>query len=87
MTGSKRKRLPSGRATKKVPAGRATKKKPVVPLQLRVALTGDQRLAENVIIEVLAAARRCGLDPPSVEVIRQPRVGPKEKLMTGRKPR
>jgi hypothetical protein len=78
MTGAKKK-LPS--------AGRATRKKSVAPLQLRVALTGDQRLAENVIIEVLAAARRCGLDPPSVEVIRQPRVGPKEKLMTSRKPR
>jgi hypothetical protein len=78
MTGAKKKRPP---------ARRATRKKSVAPLQLRVALTGDQRLAENVIIEVLAAARRCGLDPPSVEVIRQPRVGPKEKLMTGRKPR
>jgi hypothetical protein len=78
MTGAKKKRPP---------VGRATSKKSVAPLQLRVALTGDQRLAENVIIEVLAAARRCGLDPPSVEVIRQPRVGPKEKLMPGRKPR
>lgn len=78
MTGSKGRRLP---------VGRATKKKSVVPLQLRVALTGDQRLAENVIIEVLAAARRCGLEAPSVQVIRQPRVGPKEKLISGRKRR
>jgi hypothetical protein len=78
MTGSKKKRLS---------VGRATKKKSIAPLQLRVALTGDQRLTENVIIEVLAAARRCGLDPPRVQVVRQPRVGPKEKLMPGRKAR
>jgi hypothetical protein len=80
MTGSKKKRLPVDRKTKNT-----AKKESVEPLQLRVALTGDQRLAENIIIEVLAAARRCGLEAPSVQVIRQLRVGPKQKLRSGRK--
>jgi hypothetical protein len=84
---AKKKRLSIRRAVKKRPVSRAAKKNGIEPLQLRVALTGDQRLAENVIVEVLAAARRCGLDPPSVQVIRQPRVGPKEKLTPGRKSR
>jgi hypothetical protein len=44
---------------------------------LRVALKGDKLLAENVIVEVLAAARRSGLEPPKVEVLSKPRVGPK----------
>jgi hypothetical protein len=72
---------------KQLRANRATKKKPLAPIQLRVALTGDQRLAENVIMEVLAAAHRCGLEPPSVRVVRKPRVGPKVKLISGRKSR
>jgi hypothetical protein len=76
MTGSRKKQLP---------VSRATKEKNLAPLQLRVVVNGDQRLAENVIIEVLAAARRCGLEPPSVRVVRKPRVGPKEKLTSGRK--
>jgi hypothetical protein len=68
MTASKRKR-PA--------AGRASKAKSSAPLELRVALKGDKLLAENVIVEVLAAARRIGLAPPKVEVLCKPRVGPK----------
>jgi hypothetical protein len=68
MTASKRKR-PAAR--------RAAKTKSSAPLELRVALKGDKLLAENVIAEVLAAARRMGLEPPKVEVLRKPRVGPK----------
>jgi hypothetical protein len=56
-------------------------------LQLRVALTGDQALTENVIMEVLAAARRVGLGPAKVEVFRKPRVGPKQSLARVRKSR
>jgi hypothetical protein len=63
---------------KKRPAdGRAAKAKSPAPLQLRVALKGDKQLTENVIVEVLAAARRLGLAPPKVQVLRKPRVGPK----------
>jgi hypothetical protein len=87
MTGSRTTKLPVGRAgAKRAKNAKQEKKKPVAPLQLSVALTGDPRLAENLIVEVLAAARRCGLEPPSVRVVRQPRVGPKVKLMAGRKP-
>ena len=68
MTASKKKR----------PAdGRAAKAKSFAPLELRVALKGDKQLTENVIVEVLAAARRLGLAPPKVQVLRKPRVGPK----------
>jgi hypothetical protein len=87
MTVSKKRRLSVSRAVKKRPFSRAVEEKSTEPLELRVELAGDKRLAENVIIEVLAAARRCGLDPPSVQVIRQPKVGPKEKLTRGRKGR
>jgi hypothetical protein len=70
---------------KKPAALPATKKKSRAPMQLTFALTGDQRLTENLILEVRAAARRCGLEIPSIEVMRQPRVGPKAKLTSGRK--
>jgi biopolymer transport protein ExbD len=63
------------------------KKESQKPLQLRIALRGDQALTENVIMEVLAAARRVGLGPAKVEVIRKPRVGPKQSLVRGRKSR
>jgi hypothetical protein len=56
-------------------------------LQLRIALTGDQALTENVIMEVLAAARQVGLGPAKVEVFRKPRVGPKQSLVRVRKSR
>jgi hypothetical protein len=66
--------------TKKV-----TKKKSRPPLQLSVALTGDRRLTENLILEVRAMAKRYGLETPNIDVVRQPRVGPKVKLTSGRK--
>ncbi|MBI5322923.1 hypothetical protein [Bradyrhizobium sp.] len=47
------------------------------PLELQVALKGDKQLAENVIVEVLAAARRLGIKPPKVQVLRKARIGPK----------
>jgi hypothetical protein len=66
-------------------AASLTGKTPHAPMQLSVALTGDQRLAENLILEVRAMAKRYGLEIPSVEIVRQPRVGPKVKLTSGRK--
>jgi hypothetical protein len=73
-------------AKKKQPA-KASRAKPKSPksLQLRIALRGDQGLTENVIMEVLAAARRVGLGPAKVEVFRKPRVGPKQSLVKSRK--
>jgi hypothetical protein len=76
MTASKKKRP--------APA-RAAKPKSSAPLELRLALKGDKLLTENVIVEVLSAARRLGLAPPQVEVLRKPRVG--AKRMTKRKSR
>ena len=76
MTASKRKR-PA--------AGRAAKAKSSAPLELRLALKGDKLLTENVIVEVLAAARRLGLEPPKVQILRKSRVGPKR--ITNRKSR
>jgi hypothetical protein len=70
---------------KKCSAPSVTKKTPRVPMQMSVALIGDQRLAENLILEVRALAKRYGLEIPSVEVVRQPRVGPKVKLTLARK--
>ena len=68
MTASKAKR----------PAARpAAKAKSPAPIELRVAVKGDKLLTENVIVEVLAAARRLGLEAPKVQVLRKPRVGPK----------
>ncbi len=66
-------------------AASLTRKTLHAPMQLSVALTGDQRLAENLILEVRAMAKRYGLEIPSVEIVRQPRVGPKVKLTSGRK--
>ena len=62
-----------------------SKKKSDAPMQMRVDLTGDERLAENVILEVRAIAKRYGLETPNVEIVRQPRVGPKVKRTSGRK--
>lgn len=69
--------MPASRA-KRPSAARTAKTKSSAPLELRVDLKGDKLLAENVIVEVLAAARRLGLEPPKVEVRRKPRVGPKK---------
>jgi hypothetical protein len=71
--------------SKRAPARRAAKAKSPVPFELQVALKGDKQLAENVIVEVLAAARRLGLEAPKVQVSRKPRVGPKR--IAKRKPR
>ncbi len=84
MTAPKEKRLPAGRAAKaksktksKTKSKAASKTKSSAPLELRIALKGDKQLAENVIVEVLARARRIGLEPPKVQVLRKPPVGPK----------
>jgi hypothetical protein len=63
--------------TKQSPSRRAAKAKSTVPFELRLALKGDKQLTENVIVEVLAAARRLGLTAPDVQVLRKPKVGPK----------
>lgn len=68
-------------------APRLTSKTPDAPMQMSVALTGDQRSAESLILEVRAIAKRYGLEIPSVEIVRQPRVGPKVQLPSGRKSR
>ena len=72
---------------KKRSAPSVTSKTPHAPMQMSVALTGDQRSAESLILEVRAMAKRYGLEIPSVEVVRQPRVGPKAQLASGRKSR
>ena len=64
---------------------KAPKKKPRPPMQLSVALTGDQRQTQNLILEVRALAKQYGLETPDIEIVRQPRVGPKVKLTSGRK--
>jgi hypothetical protein len=72
---------------KKRSAPSVTRKTPHAPMQMSVALTGDPRLAESLILEVRAMAKRYGLEIPSVEIVRQPRVGPKVRLTSGRKSR
>jgi hypothetical protein len=54
-------------------------------MQLSVALTGDQRLAENLILEVRALASRYGLGIPTVRVVRRSSVGPKVEKLTSRR--
>ena len=73
MTASKTKQSPSRRAAKT----KSDVPKSTAPFELRLALKGDKQLTENVIVEVLAAARRLGLAAPNVQVLRKPRVGPK----------
>jgi hypothetical protein len=58
---------------------RVARRKSAAPTQMRVALRGDQRMAENFILEVRALAARCGLEIPSVQITRQPAVGSKTK--------
>jgi hypothetical protein len=53
------------------------RKKSDSPMEFRVVLTGDRRLTENLILEVRAIAQRCGLEMPSVQVIRQSNVNAK----------
>ena len=54
-----------------------TPKKLRSPVTIDVVLKGDQRLAENVILEVRAIAERHGLEIPNVRVVRRHVVGPK----------
>jgi hypothetical protein len=64
------------------------RKKSGASMELSVVLRGDRRLAENVILEVRAIAERCGLEPPSIRVTRQPLVGakaPKAKKPSSRR--
>jgi hypothetical protein len=56
-------------------------------MQLSIAMKGDQRLTENLIVEVRAMAKRYGLAPPSVEVVRKARMGPRTNLKTNLKTR
>ena len=77
--------MSSSRTKRSAPS--MTKKTPDAPMQLSVGVTGDQRLAENLILEVRAMAKRYGLEIPRVEIMRQPRVGPKVQLTSGRKSR
>jgi len=53
------------------------RKKSGAPTEFRVVLTGGQRVTEDFILEVRGIAQQCGLEIPSVRVIRQPKVGPK----------
>ena len=53
------------------------KRKATLPLKLNVDLTGDRRLAENVILEVRAAARRVGLEIANVDIVKQQPARPK----------
>ena len=64
------------------------RKKPGAPMELKVVLTGDRRLTEDLILEVRALAHRFGLEIPNVSVTGQPSVGPKgEKSASKRKSR
>lgn len=56
-------------------------------MQMSVDLVGDQRLTQNLILEVREAARRCGLEIPDVQILQRPRLGPKIKRSPGRKPK
>ena len=41
-------------------------------MKTKIELHGDRRVAENVILEVEAAARRLGLEIENVEVVSRP---------------
>jgi len=56
-------------------------------MQLSIALVGDARLTQNVILEVREVARRYGLEIPDIQVRSEPRLGPKVKRPSGRKSR
>ena len=46
-------------------------------MRLVLTVAGDRRLAEEVILEVQARARACGLEPPIVTLRSQHRLLPK----------
>lgn len=62
-------------------------KKSREPMQLSVALTGDQRVTENVILEVRALAQRFGLEVPNIKVVRQRATGAKTAKARSRRKR
>jgi hypothetical protein len=62
-----------------------SKKKRPAPIELSVAVTGDQRVTENVILEVRAIARRLGLEIPSVKIMREPPMAPKIEKRASRR--
>jgi hypothetical protein len=68
-----------------MPTWFVNRNKPGAPMEFRVALTGDRRTVESLILQVRAIAQRCGLEIPSVQVIRQPKVGPKTTKKTTKK--
>jgi hypothetical protein len=73
-----------GRGRKNTAASVATKRKSRAPMELRVALVGDQRLTENVIVEVRSVARRYGLEIPSIRIVRKPPIRPKDGSLRSR---
>ena len=57
-------------------------------MYLKIALKGDRRVTEKVILEVKAAAHRLGLEIENVEVTSKPSTGRKaRKLASVRKPK
>jgi hypothetical protein len=43
-------------------------------MELGIALTGDRRAVENLILDVRAIAQRCGLKIPNIRVIRESKI-------------
>jgi hypothetical protein len=64
-----------------LPSDPMDRKKLGAPMVLKVILKGDRRMAESVILEVRAAAKRCGLEIPSIQIECRPAVGPKTKRL------
>jgi len=55
------------------------RKKLCTPMQLKLTLKGDRRMAEKLILEVKSAAQLCGLGVPTIEVQRRSMIRPKTK--------
>ena len=56
-------------------------------MRLRIALKGDRRLTEKVILEVKAVARQLGMELENVEVVQKAPNGAKvRKASSARKP-
>ena len=47
-------------------------------MQLKFAVKGGQRVAENLVLEVRAIAQRLGLETSAVEMERPPKARPKK---------
>ena len=56
-----------------------TRKSTAPRAELRIGLAGDQRVAEEVILEVRALAQRYGLEMPEARVVKVRIAGPKAK--------